>query len=176
MELSEESFNKMVKARARKHTNESFRYFWASFALQILVYSLLSHVIVKYWGNLLITLPGLTGIILFIPFTIVLMKKFKSMAILKDTSIHTYVQQQYQLLESFYKFKRRYELVLIPLATLIGTYITFQIYVPGLHTKGVMITFLIALASCVIAIREENKKSFDIPLSKLKGVLKDLEE
>jgi hypothetical protein len=173
----EEALKKVIKTRVRKNTSDAFKYFWASFALQILVYSLLSHVIVKNWGNGLIMIPAIAGILLFIPFTIVLMKKFKSMAKNTETSINNYVKRHHELLESFYKFKKRYELVLIPLATLIGTFVTFELYVPGgiwMYPKGAMITFFIALASCVLAIRAENKKSFDIPLSKLNEVLNDL--
>ena len=111
MELSEESFKKMIRARARKHTNESFKYFWASFALQILVYALLSHVIVKNWGDILIMLPAGFGILLFVPFTVVLMNKFKSMTVNSETSISAYVRRQHELLYAFYKFKRRFSAI-----------------------------------------------------------------
>jgi len=139
------------------------------------VYALLSHVVVKYWGDLAMIVSVL-GILLYIPFTIVFMSKYKSMAIAPG-SINTVISRRVELLESFSRFKRRYELVLIPLATLIGTFVTFEIWVPGsiwAYPKGAMITFFLSLASCIIAIREENKKSFDIPLSKLKMILDDL--
>jgi hypothetical protein len=175
MTLDEQSFNKIVKARARKNMYTSFQYFWASLALQILVYALLTHVVVRYWGDLAM-IASLAGILLYIPFTFVFMKKFKSMAI-AEGSMSTFVLRQFELLESFYRFKKRYELVLIPLATFIGTFVAFDLWVPGgiwAYPKGAAITFFVSLASCIIAIQAENKKSFDVPLSKLKMILDDL--
>ncbi|HMJ71309.1 MAG TPA: hypothetical protein VK508_20575 [Cyclobacteriaceae bacterium] len=177
----QQSIAKVIKTRVRKHTGESFKYFWASLTLQILVYSLLSHVIVKNFGDTMITIPGILGILLFIPFTFVLMKKFKSMARTSPTeaSMNIYVSRQHELLGSFYTFKKRYEMILVPLATLIGTFVTFELYVPGgirAYPKGAMITFFISLASCILAIQAENKKSFEQPLSKLRAIMNDLNE
>jgi hypothetical protein len=86
--------------------------------------------------------------------------------------VNTYVSRQYELLQSFYTFKKRYELILIPMMTLIGTFITFKLYFPNMNVA--IVTFFVTLAGCIIAIREENKKSFDIPLSKLRLILEDL--
>ena len=170
--MTQDQFNKIIKHKAREHTSEAFKYFWASLTLQIIVYAMLSHVIVKYWGDA-VMLAASIGILLYIPFTIVFMKKFKGMAVAQGP-MNTYVSKQYELLESFYKFKKRYELVLIPLVTLIGTFITFELYFRNIEVAAV--AFFITLITCIIAIREENKKSFDIPLSKLREVLDDLRD
>jgi hypothetical protein len=172
--MTQNEFDNIVKKRAKQHAGEAFQYFWASFVLQLLVYALLSHVFIKNFGNGLIMIPAVTGILLYIPFTVVFMKKYKNMAIASG-SIAAVVSKRVELLESFYRFKRRYELMLIPVACLAGTFITFQLYVPGVCVKAEIITFLISLASCIIAIRAENKKSFDIPLSKLRVILNDLD-
>jgi hypothetical protein len=172
--MTQVQFDNIIRKRTTQHTRESFQYFWASFVMQIIVYALLSHVLIKNFGNGMIMIPAAAGILLYIPFTIMIMNKFKTMAISKSDSISAHVQKQYQLLESFYKFKRRYELILIPLISLIGTFITFQLFVPGFYLKAEIIVFFITLASCIIAIRAENKKSFDIPLSKLRLILEDL--
>jgi hypothetical protein len=173
--MTKEQFDAMIKTRSRKHTSEVFQYFWASFGLQILVYALLGHVVIRYWGE-----PGMIasvlGILFYIPFTVVFIKKYKSMAVAPGP-IHAVVSRRIELLQSFFTFKKRYELFLIPIATFIGTFVSFELWVPGgvwAFPKGAVITFLIALASCIVAIREENKKSFDIPLSKLRLILQDL--
>ncbi len=169
--MTQQQFDKIIKEKTRRHQSEAFKYFWASLVLQIIVYSFLSHVIVKYWGDR-VMVASLAGVLLYIPFTIVFMKKFKSMAVAQG-SIQAYVSQQYDLLQNFYKFKKTYELILIPIMTLIGTFIMYQLYFPS---KEVMLTlFVVTLVSCIIAIRAENKKSFDIPLSKLRGILEDLQ-
>jgi hypothetical protein len=175
-EYDQASLEKVIKSRARQHTGMAFKYFWAAFALQILVYSMLAHVIVKYWSEPMTTIPALFGIVIYIPFTLILMRKFKGIALVDSNqfSISTYVSRQRELLESFYKFKKRYELALIPLATSVGTFLVFELYVPGgmwAYPQGAMITFLISLASCVIAIQAENKKNFERPLSELKAIV-----
>jgi len=175
----EKSFGKIIKARVKKQTNTSMKYFWASFALQIVVYGLLSHVIVKYWSDTNMVIIGLTGILLYVPFTIVLMRKFKGMAVTRlmdqtDASLQQYVSKHHDLLQSFYRFKKRYEFFLIPLSSIIGVWLVFKLYVPGgvaAYPSGAVITFGITIISCVIAIWSENKKSFEEPLSQLQQVL-----
>jgi hypothetical protein len=177
------ALEKIFKSRVKKHTNRAMQYFWASFALQILVYALLSHVIVKYWSDTEMVLFSLGGVLLFLPFTIMLMKKFKRIATTKlsangntGTSLHQYVLQHHALLRSFYNFKKRYELVLIPLSSAIGIFLTFKLYVPGgveQHPAGAVVTFVITLFSCATAIYSENKKSFEQPLSQLRQILNE---
>jgi len=177
----EVALEKIFKSRVKKHTNKAMQYFWASFVLQIIVYALLSHVIVKYWSDSEMLLFSLGGVLLFLPFTIMLMKKFKRIAATKLTgenntgiSLHQYVLRHHALLLSFYNFKKRYEHVLIPLSSAIGVFLTFKLYVPGgvqQHPAGAGITFVITLLSCAMAIRSENKKSFEQPLHQLQEIL-----
>ena len=158
------------------------RYFWASFGLQILVYALLSHVIVKYGSDDETLLFGIAGILLFIPFTVMLMRKFKRMAVTRPkdgstgTSLRSYVQQQYSLLQSFYTFKKRYEFILIPLAAAIGIFLTFKLYVPGgalAYLTSAISIFVITVVSCALAIVSENKKSFEQPLNELQKIIEE---
>ncbi len=174
---------KIFKARVNKHTNTAMQYFWASFVLQVLVYALLSHVIVKYWSDTTTLLLSIAGVLLFIPFTVVLMKKFKQIAAAKPAdagnigaSLHEYTQRRHALLQSFYNFKKRYELMLIPLSSAIGVVLTFKLYVPGgvtEHPAGALISFIVTLFSCVYAIRLENKRNFEQPLLQFKKIINE---
>ena len=181
--LDRTTLTSIVKVRAKKHMNVVMRYFWASFAMQILVYALLSHAILKYGSDQRILLAGTAGILLFVPFTFVLMRKFKAMAITRmhedtsGTSLHRYVERQHDLLESFYRFKKKYELLLVPLSTAIGTFLTFRLYVPGgvmAYQTGAFIVFSLAIISSSSAIRSENKKSFEQPLAHLRKIKDEL--
>jgi len=176
------AIEKIVRSRTKKHTNTAMQYFWAAFVLQILVYALLSHVMIKYGSDIETLLFSSAGVLLFLPFTIVLMKKFKRMAITKPeegntgTSLYNYVVKQRGLLQSFYTFKKRYELILIPLSTVIGVFLTFKLYVPGgveENITGAVVTFVIAIISCILAILSENKKSFEQPLHDLNLLLNE---
>jgi glucose-6-phosphate-specific signal transduction histidine kinase len=180
--LDHDALQKIVKTRAKKNLNVVMKYFWASFTLQLIVYALLCHVMVKYGSDKQTLLIGLAGIILFIPFTFMLMRKFKAMAQTRveeghsGESIHRYVTRQHTLLESFYRFKKKYELMLVPLSTAIGTFLTFELYVPGgvlAYQMGAFIIFCAAVISCVVAIISENKRSFEKPLNDLQKIIDD---
>jgi hypothetical protein len=175
-------FEKIVRSRTKKHTNTAMQYFWASFVLQIVVYALFGHVIVKYGGDIETLLLSAAGILLFLPFTIMLMAKYKRMAVTRPedgnsvTSLFNYVMTRYSLLQTFYKFKRRYEFLLIPLSSLIGVFLVFKLYVPGGVEKnltGAAITFMITLICCIQAIRSENKKNFEKPLHHFRELLEE---
>jgi hypothetical protein len=173
------SLEKIFRSRVKKNINHSMQYFWASFTLQIVVYALLSHVIVKHWSDSDVLVNCIGGILLFLPFTIMLMLKFKSIAKTKLTgnsgmSLYEYTLAHHTLLQSFYRFKTRYELMLIPVSAAIGVFLTFELYVPGgvsSHFTGAVITFFITVLSCAVAIRSEDKKSFETPLHDLQTLL-----
>jgi hypothetical protein len=123
---------------------------------------------------------------MFLPFTIVLIKKFKGLASLKiqrstsqENSLRDYVARQHALLSGFYKFKKRYELMLIPLSAAIGVVLVFRLYVPGplsQHWTGMLITFILTMISCMLAIRSENRKSFREPLRELESVMDEFRQ
>jgi hypothetical protein len=176
----QKSLEQIVKSRTKKHMKASMQYFWGALFLQILVYALLSHVIIKYGSDPQTLITGAAGILLFLPFTVVLMKKFKQIAITRPEGntggpLYDYVVRQQKLLQSFYSFKKRYELLLVPLSSAIGVFLTFKLFVPGgvmEHQMGAVITLLITLISMVYAIRSENRKSFEQPLGNLDALLR----
>ena len=179
----ESQLKKIVRSRVATHVNAAMKYFWASFALQIIVYSLCTHVIVTYWPDRETLLMALGVVLLYLPFTVVLMKKFKQIAGTKPgsetdkgASMYQYASQQRELLQSFYNFKRTYEFVLVPLSAVIGIVLTFKLYVPGgvaSHPVGAGITFVVTMISCIAAIIAENKKSFEDPIRQLQGVVEE---
>jgi hypothetical protein len=175
------SLKQLIGDRVRKHTGTTMRYFWPVFVCQLIVYAVLSNVVIRYWSDTKLLVAGVAGIGLFIPFTWVLMKKFKAMASLRVghrgiTTMQEYVIQQRNLIQSFFQFKRWYELFLIPIATLIGVWITFEIFVPGgimSSLNGAAICYVITLVSCAVAIVRENKRNFIEPLQELQEILND---
>lgn len=175
------SMEKVIRAKVKQHTNTAMQYFWASFILQILVYALFSHVAVKYWSYPQAVLPSLVGIALYIPFTIMLLKRFKAIATLKPVgeaaaSMQNYVYGHHQLLQKFFTFKKGYEYFLIPVSSAIGVYLIFELYVPGGafgHPTGAVIILMLTLLSCLLAIRAENKRNFERPLRHLSEILQE---
>jgi hypothetical protein len=178
------NMSRIIRQRTQKHLRESMKYFWASFTLQLVVYGLYTHVILKNLHDPSIVAYGLAGITIFVPFTYMLMRKFKQMAVLKPaaneaTSVRQYIVGQRTILHDFFRFKVRYEWLLIPLSTFFGTWLVFKIYVPGgpvASPNGVWITAAITLLSCYVAIRNENRKGFRTPLAQLDKLLKEFSD
>lgn len=176
--------SRVIHKRIHLHTRESMKYFWASLVLQIIVYALYTHVIVRFINDPFTIVYGLVGIAAFLPFTFVLLRKFKRIATLnfngnESASVRDCIVKQKDALHAFFRFKRRYELVLIPLSTMLGTLLVFKIYVPGgplNSVNGVIITISIALLSCFAAIRKENRKSFREPIAELDKLLREFNE
>jgi hypothetical protein len=174
---------RVIRKRVQMHTRESMKYFWASFVLQIIVYALYTHAILRFIHDPIIVGFALVGIVIYIPFTFMLLREFKKLAVLKpdgnNTSVQQFVTRKRNLLQDFFRFKLRYEWVLIPLSSLLGTILIFKIYVPGgpiANPNGVWITMTITLLSCYLAIRKENRKSFRIPLAELDNLLNEFSE
>lgn len=178
------NLSRLVQQRAHRHARESVKYFWASMVLQILVYALYAHVIVKHFNDPFTISFALLGILIYIPFTYMLLRRFKTFAALKPddngaSSLFHYVTKQRAQLQAFFRFKLRYELLLIPLSTLFGTLLVFHIYVPGgpmANPNGVWITMVITLLSCYLAIKKENRKSFHAPLAALSQLLDEFND
>lgn len=182
--LDEASLRKMIKSSVSKHTKASLQYFWASLSLQILVYALFTHLVIQHWHQRQVLLLSLLGVLLYLPFTVMLMKRFKRLAAgplpgNENLTIRDYIWHQQHLLASFFTFKKRYELVLIPLSTAIGVILVFTLYVPGgvgAFPVGALITYGLALLACYVAIRAENKNSFTRPLQQLQAILQEYQE
>lgn len=171
----------IIRTRMKKQHNSIFRYFWATFTFHVLVYALLSHVIIRYWGDTPTLLLSLLGFLATVPYTAVMLKRYKQMAFSRPdqtswTSIYTYINQQRSRLSGFYTFKKRYELVLIPLLSAIGVILVFHLYFPGgvqAFFPGAIVTYILTLLGCLWAIRNENKKYFNRPLQELQAILDD---
>lgn len=174
-----ETFNHLIQVRMKKQNKMIFRYFWATFTLHVLVYALLSHVMIRYWADTGTLVLGLIGFLVTVPFTAVMLKRYKQMAVTRVNresmaSIYAYVSQQRNQLAGFYSFKQRYELMLIPLLSAIGVILVFNLYFPGgvsAFPAGAIITYILTLLSCFFAIQNENKQYFTKPLHELQSIL-----
>lgn len=178
------TFERMVKTRVKKHTNQAMQYFWSAFTLQLLLYGLLCHVIIRYWFEGELFLASLIGILLQIPFTFMLMKKFKAIAITRPvdnsaSSLYRYVKKRHDLLRDFYLFKRNYERFLVPLSTILGCYLVFELYLPGEiwnYWNAIWVLIAFTVISCAVIIMQENRKNFEEPLKQYKMILEEFEK
>lgn len=178
--LNKENLEKIIKTRIRKEKKIVVEYFWASLAYQILIYSFLCHFIVRYWGDMQLMLLSFAGIVLYIPFTIILMRKFKAMfnpPVNMAKDIRANVSNQYSLLSQFFRFKKIFDWIAIPVSCFIITAILIKLYTSdGIkqHVTGSIILFLSWIILFISATWFENKKRFKRPLNQLEAILKDI--
>lgn len=85
--VSNESFKTIYKTRIKKQNNEIMKYFWSSFVFQLIVYGLFFHFVIRYGTSNEVLLLSAMGIIIYIPYTVILMNRYKRMAILKVNSV-----------------------------------------------------------------------------------------
>src|SRR5690606_19334729 len=126
-------------------------------------------------------LASLIGLLLQVPFTYMLMKKFKAIAITRpfdnsSFSLYEYVKKRHRLLRDFYLFKRNYERFLVPISTLLGCYLFIELYLPGniwTYWNTVWVLFVITVISCAVVISKENRENFEKPLEQYKKIIEE---
>ncbi|MFD1141125.1 hypothetical protein ACFQ4C_08400 [Larkinella insperata] len=179
------TLEELVRTRARQPINQAMHYFWGALTLQIIVYALLSHVWVRFWTQPHIPWFCLAGMLLYLPFTVMLLKKFKQIAQPNppgkhaSLSVQNRIQDQYRNLVSFYRFKKRYEYILIPISTGLCIFLLFSLYVPGglqQHPTAAGVLYGLTLLSCGWAIRRENLAQFKGPIDELQGLLSEFNQ
>lgn len=171
----ENAVEAVIKNRVKMHKKTVMKYFWTTFILQLSVYAIFSHLFVKSLFSDTILWPCLIVIILFIPFTSMLLKKYKAIAITNlnnnsGSSIKRFLQEHKYHLESFYSFKKLYEWVLVPVCSTIMVILYFQKFVKSENSFKWIIGSMIFISSSLIwylLIRWQNKKSFQKPLSQI---------
>jgi len=169
-ELKNDEVGQIIRQRIRKEKKMLFEYFWASYLWQFIIYVVMSNMIIRFWGDWTAVGICFAGMMIYIPFTTIFIKKFTSMASRTNgsaQSIYSNIKLQCEKMNEFFAFKRKFDWLGIPVSCFIITLVIFKLWVPGgweAHMLGAMIVYLFAIASFLIATVVENKKRFRQPL------------
>lgn len=179
--VTPEYVDQIISTRLKKVKSNFREYFWASFFYQNLVYGCLAFLIVRYFGRPDVVIPSVLGILLYIPFTIIFMKKFKSVfqpnkegIAYSDDDIYLNIKNSYTRMSEFIRFKKRFDWVIVPLNCVLIVLINFILFVPGgieANLTADIILLIVWHVIFIIAIRIENKKKFKEPLRQLEMIL-----
>ncbi|HLT75510.1 MAG TPA: hypothetical protein VKZ68_10495 [Ohtaekwangia sp.] len=174
-------YKQLIQHKMKKQQNAIFKYFWGTFVFHLIVYAMLTHVLVRFWSDDAIVIASLIGLLVTIPFTAVMIRRFSRMASDRftgnDSAIVQFITRQRDLLAGYFAFKKRYEWMMIPLQCAVGVFIVYHLFMPGGvpdHPLSATIVFALSVISCIAAIRIENKKNFAEPLLNLNGLIKEL--
>ncbi|MEO6720681.1 MAG: hypothetical protein ABIN67_09945 [Ferruginibacter sp.] len=180
--LTKEDVEKVIRARIKKEKKIVAEFFWAALAFQIFLYSFASYLFIRFWGDPLVIGLCAAGALLYIPFTIKMMQKFKAMyKPVTDTTVdvQSLTSKQYGLLTQFFRFKKGFDLVAIPVNSLVVVGVLIQIYMPGgieANLTQAIIGFVIMMLVYATAAWYENNKHFVKPLRQFQLILEDMKK
>ncbi|MBL0742059.1 hypothetical protein [Chryseolinea lacunae] len=169
-----------IRKRLAQERRTVMEYFWAVFVYHIILYALATHVVIKFYGNTLVMILASACAVLHVPFTMVLLKKFKAMCVARAAEtaheVSAYVAQQYEQVQAFFILKKRFDLISIPVTCGCMAATIFEGYVPGGIANNVLATlvvFALLFGAFVWATRLDNRKRFEKPLVHLDMIMKD---
>jgi len=182
--LNNNCLNDIIQKKNREKEIINFGYFWSSFVMQIIVYGLLCHTLIKHVDDRPLIIICISCMLMYLPLTIVLLNVFKRIAILKnqdvngmDLPIGSYVVEKYRLLKKFYVFRRWYEPVLLTISTGIMVWVITRLYFQGGiydHPVLALSIFIPSIIACGIISIKNTDKYFRQPLIKLEELIADL--
>jgi hypothetical protein len=174
----------IISSRVKKELKTVSQFVWAAILYQIILYSFLTHTLIRRWGDMQIMLLCLAGGAIYIPLTVALIRRVKSLYCRPSEApgspvpdVFHKVEGEYARLADFFQFKKRMDWIGVPVSCAIIVLVTFTLFVE----KGVegnplasLTFFALWVGMSLIAIHFENRKRFISPLRHLEQVLNDL--
>jgi hypothetical protein len=182
--LTGKDLQTIIASRVRKELKTVSEFVWAAIVYQIILYSFLAHTFVRYWGDMRIMLLCLAGGACYIPLTVALIRRIKTLYRRPSEApgsavpdVFRKVEGEYARLADFFAFKKRMDWIGVPVSCAIIVLVTFTLFVKGGvegNPLGSLVVFAVWVGLSVIAIHAENKKRFISPLRHLELLLDDL--
>ena len=174
----------IISSRVRKELKTVSQFVWAAIVYQIILYSFLTHTLVRHWGDMQIMLLCFAAGAFYIPLTIALVRRVRTLygrSTAKPGSpvpdVFLKVESEYTRLADFFHFKKRMDWIGVPVSCAIIVLVTFTLFVRG-GVEGNPVAglafFALWVGMSLIAIHAENRKRFISPLRHLKQVLDDV--
>jgi hypothetical protein len=182
--LTGKDLQAIISSRVRKELKTVGQFVWAAIVYQIILYSFLTHTLIRHWGDMRIMLLCLAGAALYIPLTVALIRRVGTLyrrpseapgSMVPD--VFHKVEGEYARLADFFQFKKRMDWIGVPVSCAIIVLVTFTLFVEGGvegHPRASLAIFALWVGMSLIAIQAENKKRFISPLRHIEQVLDDL--
>jgi hypothetical protein len=182
--LTGKDLQAIISSRVRKELKTVSQFVWAAIAYQIILYSFLTHTLVRHWGDIQTMLLCLAGAALYIPLTVALLRRVKKLYRRPSEALGSAVpdvfhkvEGEYARLADFFQFKKRMDWIGVPVSCAIIVLVTFTLFVEGgvkANPVAGLTIFALWVGMSLIAIHAENRKRFIAPLRHLEQVLEDL--
>jgi hypothetical protein len=182
--LTGKELQAIVSSRVRRELKTVSQFVWAAIAYQIILYSFVTHTLVRLWGDIQAMLLCLAGAVLYIPLTVALLRRVKMLYCHPSEApgsevpdLFHKVQGEHARLADFFRFKKRMDWIGVPVSCAIIVIVTFTLFVEGgvkANPVAGLTIFALWVGLSLIAIHAENRKRFIAPLRHLEQVLEDL--
>ena len=182
--LTGKDLQAIISSRVRKELKTVSQFVWAAIAYQIILYSFLTHTLVRHWGDIQTMLLCLAGAALYIPLTVALLRRVKKLYRCPSEALGSAVpdvfhkvEGEYARLADFFQFKKRMDWIGVPVSCAIIVLVTFTLFVKGGvegNPRASVALFALWIGMSLIAIQAENRKRFVSPLLHLEQILDDL--
>ena len=182
--LTGKELQAIVSSRVKKELKTVSQFVWAAIVYQIILYSFLTHTLVRHWGEMRIVLLCLAGAAFYIPLTFALIRRvgtlFRSPSEARGSMVPDIlhkVEAEYARLADFFQFKKRMDWIGVPISCAIIVLVTFTLFVKGgveRNPWASVALFALWVGMSLIAIQAENRKRFVSPLLHLEQILDDL--
>jgi hypothetical protein len=174
----------IITSRVRKELKTVSEFVWAAIVYQIILYSFLTHTFIRHWRDMQIMLLCLAGGACYIPLTVALIRRIKTLYRRPSEApgspvpdVFRKVEGEYARLADFFQFKKRMDWIGVPVSCAIIVLVTFTLFVKGGiegNPVGGLVVFAVWVGLSLLAIHAENKKRFISPLRHLEMLLDDL--
>jgi hypothetical protein len=184
--LTGKDFQAIISSRVRKELKTASQFVWAAIVYQIILYSFLTHTLIRHWGDMRIMVLCFAGAAFYIPLTVALIRRvgtlYRRPSEAPDSTVPDVfhkVEGEYARLADFFQFKKRMDWIGVPVSCAIIVLVTFTLFVKGSVEENPLAglaVFALWVGMSLIAIHAENKKRFISPLRHLEQVLDDLKD
>jgi len=182
--LTGKDLRTIISSRVRKEFKTVSQFVWAAIVYQIILYSFLTHTLIRHWGDIQIMLLCLAGGAFYIPLTVALLRRVRTLYRRPSEApgspvpdVFHKVEGEYTRLADFFQFKKRMDWIGVPVSCAIIVLVTFTLFVKGGvegNALAGLAIFALWLGMSLVAIHAENKKRFISPLRNLGQLLDDL--
>lgn len=182
--VDSERLHQSIGSSLKKQRRQLGQYYWSSFVYQLVIYGLAAHVAIRYWGDMKLMLMSAALILLYVPFTWIQRKRYlnlcvdgRSLTSVGDASTKDYITSQLTNLENFYRFKKWYDWLVLPVNIALMVALVFEVFVPGGvigHWLAAVLVFVVFGSMFVLALLDENLKRFREPIRAYRNLLSDL--
>jgi hypothetical protein len=184
--LSGKELQAIISSRVRKEFKTVGQFVWAAIVYQVILYSFLSHTLIRHWGDMPILLLCLAGGAFYAPLTVALISRVRTLYRRPSEApgspvpdvVHK-VESECARLADFFRFKKRMDWIGVPVTCAIIVLVTFTVFVEGGvkgNPRAGLAFFALWVGMSLIAIHAENRKRFVSPLRHLEQVLDDLKD